>query len=736
VVAPPSGGSYSNTATVSGGGEPADKAGNNTDTETTPVVDLTIDKSHNGDFTRGTNEEYTLTVTNPGSGATTANVTVSDALPSGLTFVSGTGDGWNNCTASGQNVSCVRPVANSIAAGGTAPAITLTVEVGATTASSITNTASVNGGGEPTANSGNNSDSDLTAVVNANGPPVAVDDAFSVNEDNTLTVPVGEGVLANDTDPDGNALTAVLVSGPAAGSTSSFTLSPDGSFSFAPVDNFNGSVSFTYKANDGLVNSATAATVTITVNAVNDPPSFTKGADQVVLEDAAPVSVDPWATAISKGPADENGQTVNFVVTSNTNAGLFSAGPAVSPAGVLTFTPAPNANGTATVKLVLKDDGGTASGGNDTSGEQSFTITVTAVNDAPSFTKGPDQTANEGAGLQTVTGCATNISAGPADESGQTVSFEIAGNSNPTIFSVAPAIAANGTLTYTPSLGPNGMSTISVRIKDNGGVADGGVDASGVQTFDITVNNVPPTILTLTLPVAPLQVGTSVNLSATFNDQGTADVHTALINWDDGTSSNGVVSEATQTVSGSHTYNAAGIYTVTLTVTDDHDSDTESFLYVVVYDPNAGFVTGGGWIMSPAGAYAADPTMTGKATFGFVSKYIFQKDKTAPVLSGNTEFQFHAGNLNFSSTSYQWLVVSGTSKATYKGTGTVNGIGSYGFLLSAIDGAPDKFRIKIWQIGGAVIYDNQVIGLTGEDADPSTAVAGGSIVIHVPKKTT
>ena len=64
---------------------------------------------------------------------------------------------------------------------------------------------------------------------------------------------------------------------------------------------------------------------------------------------------------------------------------------------------------------------------------------------------------------------------------------------------------------------------------------------------------------------------------------------------------------------------------------------------MVVYDPNAGFVTGGGWIQSPAGAHAADPALTGKANFGFVAKY----QKGANVPNGNTEFQFQAGNLNF-----------------------------------------------------------------------------------------
>ena len=523
------------------------------------------------------------------------------------------------------------------------------------------------------------------------------------------------------------------MSGPDPAKTAAFALADDGSFSFTPATDFNGTVTFTYRANDGLVNSVSPATVTITVNPVNDPPSFTKGGNQSVLEDAGPTSVDPWATAITKGPADESGQAVNFVVTDNSNTALFSAGPAVSPAGVLTFTPAPNANGTATIKLVLKDDGGTANGGSDTSGEQSFTITVTAVNDAPSFTKGADKTVDEGSGPATYTNWATAISAGPPDENTQALDF-IVTNSNNALFSVQPAVSSDGALTFTPAAGPNGTAVVTVKLHDNGGTANSGVDTSPEQTFNITVNNVPPTILTLTLPIAPQQVGTPVNLSATFSDPGTADVHTALIDWEGATSS-GVVNEATQTVSGSHTYNVAGIYTVTLTVSDEAASDTEVFMYVVVYDPSAGFVTGGGWIMSPAGAYAADPTMTGKANFGFVSKYIFQKDKTTPVLTGNTEFQFHAGNLNFSSTSYQWLVVSGTSKATYKGTGTVNGVPGYGFLISAIDGLPDRFRIKIWQTGGAVIYDN-LIGGGIDEADPTTSISGGSIVLHVPKKTT
>ena len=92
-------------------------------------------------------------------------------------------------------------------------------------------------------------------------------------------------------------------------------------------------------------------------------------------------------------------------MTGNTNAALFAAGPAVDSAGVLTYTPAANANGSATITLVLKDNGGTANGESDTSAPQSFVITVTAVNDAPSFTKGADETVLEDAGPQTVNPC-------------------------------------------------------------------------------------------------------------------------------------------------------------------------------------------------------------------------------------------------------------------------------------------------------------------------------------------
>jgi probable HAF family extracellular repeat protein len=242
-------------------------------------------------------------------------------------------------------------------------------------------------------------------------------------------------------------------------------------------------------------------------------------------------------------------------------------------------------------------------------------------------------------------------------------------------------------------------------------------------------------------PVAandPVAVNVAMQVSASFTDGDTADTHTGRWDWGDGGSSDALVTQSAGegTLTGSHSFSSAGIYEVKLTVTDSGGKSTQAVKDVVVYDPSAGFVTGGGWFISPTGAYKADADLAGFANFGFVSRYV----KGASVPTGKTEFNFQTANLNFHSDSYEWLVVSG-ARAQYKGWGTINGTGNFRFLLTAVDGdrlggaAQDRFRMKIWYYDSAqqsdvTVYDNQMQTTLAGGNDEGSEVSGGSIVIH------
>jgi hypothetical protein len=357
-----------------------------------------------------------------------------------------------------------------------------------------------------------------------------------------------------------------------------------------------------------------------------------------------------------------------------------------------------------------EDDGCTVRQG----GIKDFAFTVqSAANQAPVVDAGIDSSFNEGSSL------IRNGSFTDPDTDPWTATVDYGDGSG-----VQALTLVGKTYQLNHQYDDDGTYVVTVTI------SDGTVEVSDQATM--TVNNVAPSITAINLPDAPIQVGGNVSVSWTFDDPN-SDTWECQISWDQPVLFGAIFASSGKTCTASTTTLPAGVYTVTVYVKDDDDGeDTETATaYIVVYDPNGGFVTGGGWIMSPEYALP-DLKLTGKATFGFISKYV--KNKSVP--EGNTEFQFHAGNLNFKSTSYEWLVVSGPL-GQYKGVGTINGEGNYGFLLTAKDGqAPggggyDKFRIKIWEIGGDVVYDN---GLDApEDSDVGTMLGGGSIVIHSKK---
>ncbi len=208
-------------------------------------------------------------------------------------------------------------------------------------------------------------------------------------------------------------------------------------------------------------------------NAENEPPVATPLAANA-LEDQAVV--------LSLSGSDTEGDALTFAVVAGPGNGtlgpIVSTGPSTAE---VTYTPAADFNGSDAFDFTVND------GVND-SAPAVVALTVTAVNDAPGFTA-QDANLFENGGAQTAT-VAAAISAGPADESAQALSFEIVGNSNPALFSVAPSIAADGTLSLTPAPDTSGSATLSVQLRDDGGTANGGVDVSAPQDIVVTVQGV------------------------------------------------------------------------------------------------------------------------------------------------------------------------------------------------------------------------------------------------------
>jgi CSLREA domain-containing protein len=558
-------------------------------------------------------------------------------------------------------------------------------------------------------------------VTPVNDAPVANHDAYSVAEDGTLTVPA-PGVLANDTDVEGSALT-VAAPRPASGPTNgSLTLNADGSFQYTPNTNFFGSDSFTYRASDGAADS-NLATVTITVTPVNDAPVANDDGYNATEDTALSVNA---ANGVLNNDSDVDGDPLTAVLgTGPAHAASFT----LSADGSFQYTPAANYCGSDSFTYRAKDDSGEA---NDTSSPATASIEVACVNDPPTVDAGNSVSGAEGLAIS-LDGTVTDVEGhtftvvwtytpGAGVDAGASCSF-------------ANANAVDTSITCTD----DGTYTATLTATDSQG-------ASGSDSTSVSVSNADP-VVTVNSPdenTAPVSVGTAVTVNASFTDAGVNDTHSApaggscQINWGDGNTTTGVVTETPQSGSGSctgtHAYAALGVYEITVTVTDDDGGSGSDTAQIVVFDPNAGFVTGGGWITVQPGSYTVDPTATGKGNFGFVSKY----KNGASTPTGETEFNFNTASFRFHSDSYKFLLVNGF-KAQFVGTGSVNGEGGYDFRLTAYDGqvngggGVDRFRIKIRK-GGATIFDNRftVASDDMETADPQ-AIGGGSIVIHKGK---
>src|SRR5207249_2573118 len=170
-------------------------------------------------------------------------------------------------------------------------------------------------------------------VTAVNDPPVATNDSFTTNEDTALIV-AAPGVLGNDSDIDSATITAVVVTTPAHGT---LALSANGSFTYTPTANYTGPDSFTYKANDGSLDS-NVATVAITVTAVNDPP--------VAANDTFTATQDTALTIAAPGVLGNDADIDSATITAILEIGRAQGRETVEVNGSVTYTPATSFGGT------------------------------------------------------------------------------------------------------------------------------------------------------------------------------------------------------------------------------------------------------------------------------------------------------------------------------------------------------------------------------------------------------
>jgi hypothetical protein len=273
-----------------------------------------------------------------------------------------------------------------------------------------------------------------------------------------------------------------------------------------------------------------------------------------------------------------------------------------------------------------------------------------------------------------------------------------------------------------------GDNNITVVAADTGGCADDVVEVHKVTLSE----NTAPSVTEVSVLSSRISVDGDIEASCIFTDPDASDTHTVDWDWGDDAITAGDVDGLSAT--GSHNYSEPGRYSISCEVTDSYGESDEGQVagYIVVYDPNGGFVTGGGRIDSPEGAYSYNGSLGGKSNYGIVAKY--KKGGGTPM--GSTEFQFHAGRMNFHSTDYDWFIVTG-DRAQYLGSGTINREAGYQFMVTVVDGGKnggtDAFRIKIWDESDPdnPVYDSQPGD--SDDADPITPIGKGSIVIHKAK---
>ena len=600
----------------------------------------------------------------------------------------------------------------------------------------------------------------LTITINgANDAPVATNDTGTIAEDTTLTVNAASGLLANDTDVDGNTLsvTQFTVAGVAgtftAGATATIPsvgtlrINADGSYVFTPAANYNGAVPVaTYTVSDGAGGTATA-TLSIAVTPVNDAPVATNDTGTIAEDTTLTVNA---ASGLLANDTDVDGNTLS--VTQFTVAGVagsFTAGTTATIPGVgaltinvngsYTFVPAANYNGAVPVATYTVSDG---AGGTATS---TLSIAVTPVNDAPVATNDTGTIAED---TTLTVNAASGLLANDTDVDGNTLSvtqFTVAGvagsftaGNTATIPGVgALTINANGSYTFVPAANYNGAVPVATYTVSDGA---GGTATSTLSIAVTPVNDAPvatndtgtiaeDTTLTVNAASGLLANDTDVDgntLSVTqFTVAGVAGTFTA-----GATATIPSVGTLRINADGSYVFTPAANYNgavpvATYTVSDGAGGTATATLSIAVTPVNDAPVA-----TNDTGTIAEDTTLTVNAASGLLAN--------DTDVDGNT----------LSVTQFTVAGVAGSftagSTATIPGVGalTINANGSYTFVPAAnyngavpvatytvSDGAGGTatatLSIAVTPVNDAPV--NTVPGPRTAAEDTATAIAGVSV---------
>ena len=444
-------------------------------------TDLAIDKSDSSDpVDPGTNLIYTLRITNNGPSDSTGAVVV-DALPSGVSFVSAT-DGGTYDSDSHTVSWAIGTLANDAST-----SVSITVKVNeSTTADIITNTATVDANERDRYRANDTATEDTT--IDVNDPPLAEDDVAITNEDNLVTV-AAPGVLNNDSDPDvGDTLTvtAVDTNGTVGSITAwdadgSFTYDPNGQFEYLPAGSST-TDSFTYAVSDGNGGTDTA-TVTITINGINDVPTG------INLDNSSVAENQPSGTTVGdlSTTDPDTGDTFTYSLVSgegdDNNASFTIAGSQLQTVTSFDY----ETKNSCLIRVRTTDSGMLHY-------EEAFTITITNANDPPVAVDDSDTTPAD-------TPVTIDVLDNDSDSDGDTLTVDsLTQGTNGSVIN-------NGSdVTYTPDPGFNGVDSFTYTISDGNG---------GTDTATVTVT------VTKTLARINIQIDTGPTASIYIWDDTT-----------------------------------------------------------------------------------------------------------------------------------------------------------------------------------------------------------------------